>query len=107
MKRKSKISLDPRKRVVSIVLACASGILIGIVLAVGWGENFRPRTLTVERFGTFHRVPLPKNVSSRDDINAFEVELKGADDFAQISVNNYIDPNHRADFRPNVVSTDL
>ena len=48
--------------------------------------------LTVERFVSFHLVPLPKNLSSRDDINAFEVELKGADDFAQISVNNYVDP---------------
>jgi hypothetical protein len=88
--RKSrKLPNDARARVLSVVITLVAGGVFGTMLAVGWGQNFRPRSLSVDRRGIIHRVALPDGVKTRDDVRDFDVELTPADDFARISINNY------------------
>jgi hypothetical protein len=59
------------------------------MLAIGWGENWNARAVSIAKFGTIQRVALPAGVSSREDISTFEVDFGFADDFARLSINNY------------------
>ena len=78
-----KLPNDARARVLSVVITLVAGGVFGTMLAVGWGQNFRPRSLSVDRLGIIHRVALPDGVKTRDDVRDFDVELTPADDFAE------------------------
>jgi hypothetical protein len=88
-RKNRKLPNDSQLRVVYIVLTLIAGWVFGTISAIGWGENFRPRSLSVNRLGVIHRVALPEGVTQRDDVHDFDVELTPADDFARISINNY------------------
>src|SRR5208282_53793 len=78
-----------RTRVAIVSLAVLIGALLGVILAAGWGLNFRTRVTGVDALGTFYRLQLPDNISDLNDVRLAQMAVPGASDFARMSINNY------------------
>jgi hypothetical protein len=88
--RKPAKKLSPSSaRAVWLAGATVIGALLGVVSAVGWGDNFRTRTAVVEGLGTFYRVALPNDIRELSDIRTAKIAAPGASDYERVGVNNY------------------
>lgn len=76
-------------RVLGLSIATVAGTLAGILCAVGWGENFKMRSLVVEGLGKFYRVALPADIRTLNDIRLAEIAAPSASDYERVGVNNY------------------
>lgn len=78
-----------RPTLAGVVIALSA--LAGVICALVFGRGFHPLApAKVDSYGVVQTIRLPVGARTINQLTSFEVEMRGADDFARVYANNYL-----------------